>query len=92
MLVAIWFVWAAASFKVKGKAAVQPARYVARCITRGEPSRLRSTMASADIATNGQRVRWLPGEDLRRELSERAADPALRYDLGNLAGQSMDEL
>jgi hypothetical protein len=32
----------------------------------------------------------LPG--LRRELVERAADPALRDDLDRLAGQTLDEL
>jgi len=46
----------------------------------------------ADIVPHGQRTRWLPGDHLRRELAGRAADPALRDDLENLAGQTLDEL
>ncbi|MGA7173728.1 MAG: type II toxin-antitoxin system prevent-host-death family antitoxin [Candidatus Dormiibacterota bacterium] len=48
--------------------------------------------AVADIVPHGQRARWLPGDHLRRELAERAADPALRDDLDRLAGQTLDEL
>jgi len=46
----------------------------------------------ADIVPHGQRPRWLPGDYLRRQLSERAADPGLRQDLDRLAGQTLDEL
>jgi prevent-host-death family protein len=53
-------------------------------IVHGEPV--------ADIVPHGQRARWLVGDHLRRELAERAADPALRDDLGSLAGQTLDEL
>ena len=48
--------------------------------------------AVADIVPHGSRTRWLPGDDLRRELAERAADPALRDDLDRLAGQTLDAL
>jgi antitoxin (DNA-binding transcriptional repressor) of toxin-antitoxin stability system len=49
--------------------------------------------AVADIVPHGgQRTRWLPGDHLRRELAERAADPALRDDLAGLAGQSLAEV
>ena len=48
--------------------------------------------AIADIVPHGQRSRWLPGDLLRQELAERAADPALRDDLDSLAGQTLDEL
>jgi prevent-host-death family protein len=48
--------------------------------------------AVADIVPHGQRTRWLPGDHLRRELTDRAADPALRDDLDSLAGQTLDEL
>ena len=46
----------------------------------------------ADIVPHGRRTRWLPGDRLRRELAERAADPALREDLEMLAGQTLHEL
>lgn len=48
--------------------------------------------AVADIVPHGRRTRWLPGDHFRRELAERAADPALRHDLDALAGQTLDEL
>ena len=48
--------------------------------------------AVADIVPLGQRARWLVGDQLRRELAERAADPALRDDLDSLAGQILDEV
>lgn len=48
--------------------------------------------AIADIVPHGRRMRWLPGEFLRRELADRAADPGLRQDLEALAGQTLDEL
>jgi prevent-host-death family protein len=46
----------------------------------------------ADIVPHGQRTRWLSGEALRRELEGRSADPELREDLEDLAGQTLDEL
>lgn len=46
----------------------------------------------ADIVPHGDRMRWLPGDYLRRELAERAADPGLRKDLDHLVGQTLDEL
>ncbi len=49
--------------------------------------------AVADIVPHeAQRSRWLPGDLVRRELAERAADPGLRGDLEVLAGQTLDEL
>ena len=46
----------------------------------------------ADIVPHGRRARWLSGSALREQLAERAADPALRRDLDELAGQTLDEL
>jgi len=46
----------------------------------------------ADIVPHGRRSRWLGGESLREQLKERAADPALRRELDDLAGQTIDEL
>lgn len=46
----------------------------------------------ADIVPHGQRARWLSGEQLREQLNDRAADPALREELDRLAGQTLDEL
>jgi prevent-host-death family protein len=46
----------------------------------------------ADIVPHGQRTRWLSGEALRRELTDRAADPEMADDLAALAGQTLDEL
>jgi prevent-host-death family protein len=48
--------------------------------------------AVADIVPHGQRTRWLPGDRLRRELEERAADAELSQELDALAGQRLDEL
>ncbi len=48
--------------------------------------------AIADIVPHGRRTRWLPGVHFRRELAQRAADPALAHDLAALAGQTLDEL
>jgi prevent-host-death family protein len=48
--------------------------------------------AVADIVPHGRRARWLSGERLERELSERAADPALSGELAALAGQTIDDL
>jgi prevent-host-death family protein len=46
----------------------------------------------ADIVPHERRTRWLSGEQLRRQLAERAADPGLRDELDELAGQTLDEL
>jgi len=46
----------------------------------------------ADIVPHGRRSRWLGGESLREQLKERAADSALRHELDELAGQTLDEL
>jgi len=46
----------------------------------------------ADIVPHGQRARWLPGDHVRQELVERAADSALQGDLDSLAGQTLEEL
>ena len=46
----------------------------------------------ADIVPHGQRTRWLGGPQLRDQLRDRSADPALRQELDDLAGQTLDEL
>lgn len=46
----------------------------------------------ADIVPHERRARWLSGPELRAQLAERAADPGLRGDLDELAGQTLDEL
>lgn len=46
----------------------------------------------ADIVPHGGRTRWLAGETLRGQLAERAADPALRGELDELAGQTLADL
>jgi prevent-host-death family protein len=46
----------------------------------------------ADIVPHERRVRWLSGSQLRRELSEHAADPGLQRELDELAGQTLSEL
>jgi prevent-host-death family protein len=46
----------------------------------------------ADIVPHGRRARWLSGPDLRRQLEDRSADPALQQDLDELVGQTLDEL
>jgi prevent-host-death family protein len=51
---------------------------------RGEPV--------ADIVPHARRERWLSGAQVRTELAERAADPALTEELERLAGQTLDEL
>ena len=51
---------------------------------RGEPV--------ADIVPHGRRERWLSGVDLHAQLADHAADPALRRQLDELAGQTIDEL
>lgn len=47
---------------------------------------------TADIVPHGRRTRWLSGPRLREQLEDRAADPALRDELDDLAGQTLDEL
>lgn len=51
---------------------------------RGEPV--------ADIVPHGARTRWLSGASLRSQLAQRSADPALRRDLDELAGQTLADL
>lgn len=46
----------------------------------------------ADIVPHGARTRWLSGPSLRSQLVERAADPALRQDLDELAGETLADL
>lgn len=46
----------------------------------------------ADIVPHGRRARWLSGPDLREQLADRSADPALRRELDELVGQTLDEL
>lgn len=51
---------------------------------RGEPI--------ADIVPHGGRTRWLSGAALRDQLAGRSADPALRADLDDLAGETLADL
>ena len=51
---------------------------------RGEPV--------ADIVPHARRERWLSGPELRTQLIERSADPALGHELDQLVGQTLDEL
>jgi prevent-host-death family protein len=46
----------------------------------------------ADIVPHGRRTRWLSGAQLREQLRDRAADPALRRELDELAGQTLEQL
>lgn len=46
----------------------------------------------ADIVPHGRRSRWLSGEQLRKQLVDRAADPGLGAELDELVGQTLDEL
>jgi prevent-host-death family protein len=46
----------------------------------------------ADIVPHGRRARWLSGEQLRTQLTERAADAGLSAELDDLAGQTLDQL
>lgn len=46
----------------------------------------------ADIVPHGVRSRWLAGNSLREQLRDRAADPELKGDLDELAGQTLDAL
>lgn len=47
---------------------------------------------TADIVPHGERARWLGGHQLREQLRDRAADPGLRAELDEVAGQTLDEL
>jgi prevent-host-death family protein len=51
---------------------------------RGEPV--------ADIVPHARRARWLSGNELRSQLADRAADPGLRRQLDEFAGQTLDQL
>lgn len=51
---------------------------------RGEPV--------ADIVPHGGRSRWLSGASLREQLTVRSADPVLRKDLDELAGETLADL
>lgn len=51
---------------------------------RGEPI--------ADIVPHGGRTRWLSGAALRGQLAHRSADPRLRNDLDELAGDTLADL
>lgn len=46
----------------------------------------------ADIVPHGSRTRWLSGATLRDQLTRRAADPELRTDLDELAGDTLGDL
>ncbi len=46
----------------------------------------------ADIVPHGIRTRWLSGAALRDQLMSRAADPALRRELDDLAGDTLADL
>ena len=46
----------------------------------------------ADIVPHGLRTRWLSGPSLREQLSQRSADPALRAELDDLAGETLGDV
>lgn len=46
----------------------------------------------ADIVPHGGRTRWLSGGEMRDQLARRAADPALRDELDDLAGDTLADL
>lgn len=46
----------------------------------------------ADIVPHGGRTRWLSGAAVGDQLRHRAADPALRSDLDELAGETLADL
>jgi prevent-host-death family protein len=46
----------------------------------------------ADIVPHRRRVRWLSGENVRKQLVERAADARLSEELDDLAGQTLEDL
>jgi len=43
----------------------------------------------AEIVSHGRRARWLSGPGLREQLADRAADPALSGELGEIVGQTL---
>lgn len=51
---------------------------------RGEPI--------ADIVPHGARTRWLSGAALQDQLGHRSADPGLRDELDELAGETLADL
>lgn len=68
-------------------------RDVIAAVTSGERVTLTVRgQAVADIVPHGRRERWLSGGYLGRELATRAADPGLRDDLNQLAGQTLEDL
>lgn len=48
--------------------------------------------AVADIVPHGERSRWLSGASLRDQLNARSADPSLREELDELAGETLADL
>ena len=46
----------------------------------------------ADIVPHAARTRWSSGAALREQLEQRSADPGLREDLDELAGQTLADL
>jgi antitoxin (DNA-binding transcriptional repressor) of toxin-antitoxin stability system len=63
--------------------ALRAGRHVAPTV-RGEPI--------ADIVAHGGGTRWLSGTALRDQLGHRCADPGLRRDLHELAGETLADL
>lgn len=47
--------------------------------------------AVADIVPHGARTRWLSGATVREQLAHRSADPGLRAELDDLAGDTLDD-
>lgn len=47
---------------------------------------------AADIVPHGPRSRWLSGAELREQLRDRSADPSLRDELDEIAGQTLEHL
>jgi prevent-host-death family protein len=46
----------------------------------------------ADIVPHRRRIRWLSGQHLQNELTERSADARLTEELDDLSGQTLDDL
>lgn len=46
----------------------------------------------ADIVPHGGRARWLSGPALQEQLATRSADPGLRRDLDELAGDTLADV
>lgn len=66
---------------------------VVSAVQAGEPVTLTSNGEPvADIVPHRRRARWLPGEWLSDQLSDRQADHDLTADLERLAGDTIDEL